>query len=355
MLTTTAKEFRPDATTSHSAEDLQPNESINKRQRAAPPTVLSASLKLPSKFNNTRWRHSSRGRGPDSGFGQHNHGIASSHSGRTQQGGRGNVPWRGTFNARAGRHGRGAGSYPTWRHPPASFHIESPQTSSSTTVPVKPPILKQDQPDESSSSLPHPLQRPMLPMAKPLAIKHNPHPQPPASSPVTSCQPGSNATYQSIPNSPAYSNAYHKPVQPPESSKPIPPLIHKRSASPPTTLVRSITPPLKRRKLDPSPVPSIVVKVEDLELTSPSDSHSHSAATSEIIKVETRSSSPPPRRLITESCSFFPLPEDCRKTSLQYVKNRRAFFTREYNVLKCLGLRRTNVIFRFARYPFPAL
>ena len=360
MLNTTAREFRPHASTSNNAEDLQPNEVINKRQRAAPPPVLSASVKLPSKFNNARWKHSSRGRGRGRGGGFGQQGIGSSHSGWTQQVGRGNGPWRGTFSARPGRHGRGASSSPAWRHPLTPFRTESPQTSNAV-APAKPPILKQDQPDQTSISLPNsPLRfMPLVttpPTTKPLAIKRDSRLLPPISSlPLTNCPSASHSTHHSIPNSHTYPHVYQESVQPSEPPELVPSLIRKRSASPPTKVVRGFTPPLKRRMLDRSHVPSTVVKVEDVEPVPSLDFHSHSPATPEIIKVEKRSSSPPPRRLVTESCSFFPLPEDCRKSSLQYRKNRQAFFTREYNVLKCLGLRRTKVIFRFACSPFPLL
>jgi hypothetical protein len=142
--------------------------------------------------------------------------------------------------------------------------------------------------------------------------------------------------------------------EPPESPELAPPLILKRSASPPTISVRGSTPPLKRRKFGHSSGPPTVVKVEDADpFSSSHDFQSHSSVTLETIKVEKRSPSPPPRRLVTESCSFYPLPEDCRKSNPEHKKNRQAFFAREYNVLKCLGLKRTKVIFRFVCSPFP--
>jgi hypothetical protein len=347
MLNTTAKEFRPDAaTSSHSTEDLQPNEGINKRQRAAPPTVLPASVKPPLPRNNyTRWRHGSGGGSDGSGIGQS--GRGSWRGGWTQYALRGNKSWRG---ARSSGRGHGTSDSPAWSQ---SFRPESEQTRN-TMVPVTMKPLE-SQTNETSLPCPDPLPHPMFPVAppsvtNPLLIEHDSRPNP-------------------TQNSPASPNAYQGPVQPPESPEllkvksedpdpmssqmipdelMVPSLILKRSVSP---LVRCSTPPSKRRKLDHT---STIVKAEEVERAASSRNFQiHSYPTPNIAKAEPRSPSPPPRRLVTESCSFYPLPEDCRKSHPEHKKNRHAFFAREYNILKCLGLKRTKVFFRFVYEPFP--
>jgi hypothetical protein len=146
MLTATAKEFRPDVpSSSHTTEDLQPNEAINKRQRVAPPTVLPASVKPPLPYKNltqARWRHSG---GRATGFEQQ--GVdPPMHGDWTQHALRGNKSWRGNLGVRGGGRGRGASNFPTWRHPSHS-HSSSHQPASNTPFPVtaEPPMLKQRQ------------------------------------------------------------------------------------------------------------------------------------------------------------------------------------------------------------------
>ena len=108
------------------------------------------------------------------------------------------------------------------------------------------------------------------------------------------------------------------------------------------------SPPLKRRKIDDASDATVMVKTEETkELIPSSDFQLQSHTTTRAIKSEQPSSSPPPRRLITESCSFYPLPDDCRKSNPDFKKNRQALFAREYNILKSLGLKKTKVFFRF--------
>lgn len=354
MLTATAREFRSDAAIASShTEDLQPNETINKRQRAAPPTVLSASVKPPTPYN--RWRHSSRGGHAGSrGNGIKQGGDSSRGSGGwTQHAMRGNKPWRGKYVS--GR-GRGANNL-AWSRP--SFRPENRQTSRTPALPVvmKPP-KKPKESLLSRSEFP-PLPMPPVaspPMTKRLAIKLESHSQPA----VTPSQPLTatshlfrpNPIYQPISDSPASLNTYQETAQPPPSPeqllrfKPNQTFMDETISSP-CIFKRSTSPTFKRRKLAHSPEPSINVKVEEVEPVASSQIfQSHSYAIPDTIKIEKRSSSPPPRHLVKESCSFYPLPEDCRKSNPEYMKNRQAFFSREYNVLKYLGLKRKKVIFR---------
>ncbi len=54
----------------------------------------------------------------------------------------------------------------------------------------------------------------------------------------------------------------------------------------------------------------------------------------------------PERKLVTESCSFYPIPNDCRKFAPGYKENRVAFFQNEYKRLQSFGLRKRKVVFR---------
>ena len=374
MLTTTANEFRPNVgTSSHATEDLQPNEAINKRQRVAPPTVLSASVKQPLPYKTyALWRHSSGGESNGSGIRQ----LGTSRGRWTQQAVRGNKSWRGKFSARGGdRHTTNS---PTWNHLP--FSAKAPPTNTQFPVAANPLIFKPYKPDR-----PNPPPHPRPPVDPPLTTKSLTisHSQPPATSSsimeqLTTKHPPELNT--STAKSPAPPNAQQGTPQHTEAPKQplkfkhinlapkslpqtfseqptIPPPILKRSSPSPVIMAQSSTPPFKRRKLGHTPEPSTVIKVEPMEAVALSphpEPHSH--ATPEDVKAETRTPSPPPRRLVKESCNFYPLPDDCRKSNPDHRKNRQAFFVREYNVLKYLGLKRTKVIFRFVTgSPFPHL
>ena len=363
FITATSMEFRPDATTAlhtNGSEDLQPNEAINKRQRAAPPTVLSASVKPSLPYMN-RWRHSSAG-GHSSAIGQ---GAGSFLQEWSQDAGRGHKfkQWRSKSSAREGGRGRPSKSSPWNRF---SSRIESPETNHSRVQAVKPLTLEQHQDNKSIpshlKSVPHSSSLVDPPQRTELRTTAHYSPRSPGASSLTAKPlmttpyvPGSNAAFKpsSDPTSPSTPQAVvppktESPEQLPKSDSMKPaPISSMISISPPASLVQGFTPSAKRRKLDHIPESSTKVKTEEIEpFVSTQQSHSQSYATTGI-KIEKRSPSPPPRRLVRESCSFYPLPNDCKKTNPEYKKNRQAFFAREYNILKCLGLKRTKVIFRF--------
>ncbi|KAF9451169.1 hypothetical protein P691DRAFT_773365 [Macrolepiota fuliginosa MF-IS2] len=54
----------------------------------------------------------------------------------------------------------------------------------------------------------------------------------------------------------------------------------------------------------------------------------------------------PQRRLVTESCSFYPIPDNCRKSVPGYKDNRIGFFRKECKRLQSFGLTKQKVIFR---------
>ncbi|XP_006462238.1 hypothetical protein AGABI2DRAFT_179080 [Agaricus bisporus var. bisporus H97] len=67
-----------------------------------------------------------------------------------------------------------------------------------------------------------------------------------------------------------------------------------------------------------------------------------------VIKQEPDPSEPiiPQRKLVTESCSFYPIPQNCRKSAPNYKDNRVEYFRKEYKRLREFGLTKQKVVFR---------
>ncbi|KAG5643374.1 hypothetical protein DXG03_001022 [Asterophora parasitica] len=112
-------------------------------------------------------------------------------------------------------------------------------------------------------------------------------------------------------------------------------------------------PPLKRRRLDSVSSPSeLVVKLEE-----PANLEIATILPSSPVRVKPEEKSPSPsvpsRRLVTQSCNFYPLPANCRKINpdtqtfnLDHVRNRNALCAKERGILKGHGLKTTSVLFR---------
>ncbi|KAF5362030.1 hypothetical protein D9756_002742 [Leucocoprinus leucothites] len=71
----------------------------------------------------------------------------------------------------------------------------------------------------------------------------------------------------------------------------------------------------------------------------------------ELVKVKREKPEPtevvlPQRRLVTQSCSFYPILDNCRKSVPGYKENRVAFFRKEYKRLQSFGLKKHKVVFR---------
>ncbi|KAF8877911.1 hypothetical protein BD779DRAFT_1556274 [Infundibulicybe gibba] len=65
-----------------------------------------------------------------------------------------------------------------------------------------------------------------------------------------------------------------------------------------------------------------------------------------MVKQEFIPAAIPERRLIRESCSFFPLPANCKKTHNDYQMNRKLFYKRELRKLIAHGLEKTRAFIR---------
>ena len=190
---------------------------------------------------------------------------------------------------------------------------------------------------------------------------------------------------------------YHPPLPRKTASstqnpmQPYNPHFARHSSSPPLNEVtfnhelqrplspRPITPdlpPLKRRKLDieheipvkegaeevppPKPKPqlpkrstrsgSAAFSPTPFSSMQPPKSHPLEKELSPQVKPEPSSLSPPPpppsRRLITESCTLFPLPDNCRKSHPNFHQNRKDLFHQKISWLAGFGLKKTKVFFR---------
>jgi len=134
--------------------------------------------------------------------------------------------------------------------------------------------------------------------------------------------------------------------------------LSQTSATPPAPKMsrfrsRSVTPnpplcPIKRRKLDHISE----FRDDNSAIILPGRHHRKSftirTTTLEpvIIQAEPRSLSPPQRKLVTESCSFYPLPESCKPANPDYQKNRKNFFQEKNRCLIEMGLKKTKTFVR---------
>jgi len=91
------------------------------------------------------------------------------------------------------------------------------------------------------------------------------------------------------------------------------------------------------------------ISLSDIFQNEDSPSSSDSKGTGAQVKqeiIEIPESVPYQRKLVTEQCSFYRIPENCRKPFPRYRENRFAFFKKEYRKLQNLGLRKQRVVFR---------
>ncbi|KAG6910055.1 hypothetical protein DXG01_013501 [Tephrocybe rancida] len=306
-------------------EDSQPNEGINKRQNPGPPAVVPAAL-------------------PPVG----------GHQWNGQYPNRGNNTWRG---GRGGGHrGFRQGPQP-FRPMPHDQYMAPPETSAwqqtgyyrvnqaSGPVPSKNHYRRPE--SNRGLSLRHLSDTPRSPPLHDQWPKTDePVPAPSGSSHSTGASNGTQLSTKPMPILPVPiaqqhdgSNANHETF-----NKSLP--IQRTSAPSP-----------KRRRVEPPLITSLIVKIEDddieiIDHIRPSDSSPLTITTLPGIKLEQRSLSPAPliRRLVTQACALYPLPNNCRKmnpkSNPEYVKHRSAFVAKERAVLKRKGLKATNVLFR---------
>ncbi|KAF8883325.1 hypothetical protein CPB84DRAFT_1850971 [Gymnopilus junonius] len=353
-------------------EDSQPNEAINKRGRKLPPTIKSTAPPV-IQSSNAYSRGGLRGRG-FRGMGAH----VSQRGQVTQQHFQGYSSWRGRGGAPANWRERRAedkfsppsgprGSGWTSR-PPLDSHLTGNDSAkrpthgnTSRAPPVGPSSMisvptgpRHRQPQINDQAIQRP--RSPLPSFTPtsprfkrrkLEQQHSGHQEhAPESGPG---RPPSPEQKSSVP-SPSL-------AEPPAASRnPPPPLV---KADPAQISVPSAVPILVKKegvqpiKLEvstsiPLEVP-IMVKKEEAQFNTllPPSTFSQKHSSQPPVKQERLSPPPPPeRKLITESCNFYPFPERCKKSNPNFRESRRAFFLEKNKELARLGLQKTKVFSR---------
>lgn len=322
-------------------EDAQPNEQLNRRGRNLPPRVSSTA-------QNTRGTASSRGRG---GY----RGRSMSQSGWTQY-------------AVRGRRGRGSqpkrGGHSSSRNGPILEHWSVTESRRSEGGTQLDPTLPLGVGASSSSS-------------SPSSSSRSRNTGDGSRSPT-----GWYADKETVPAKRRYSptpyvsqaSLSYTSATPPASEGPQ--YIEKsrhwmlRSRSPTPKLPPS---PLKRRKHDHVPdshddgtrmlpPPFIGLKTplpgrhQRKSFTMQQPVVQQRPPTPDIvlvdIKAEPRSPTPPQsikpqRKLVTESCEFYPLPDSCKKSNPDCRENRKKFFQQKNSHLIRMGLKKTKVFYRY--------
>jgi len=316
------RQYGTNAPSTHStgghAEDAQPNETINKRAQKLPPMIRSTTTTTQPDFNQ-RGRGGYRGRGG---------GRASNWNQRGQWNRRGNWNQRGGYTVRGESLWRGRGtldgfpergrryeesSYSGNRRRSLSGSPEEFLRKDSTKRPGSPSILVTVSAQTSSAP----------PVANWMFRSKSPSPKLPLGS----------IKKRKLEHESEIQNEKQRRLR---SSPPVEagPSLNASSNSEGET---SMTPP----RVDAFTKRPDVVKIEQ----SPVKLHKDIT-----VKLEHRSPSPtailPQRKLVTESCSFYPYPEICKNSNPQFRDNRKAFFMEKNKELVAFGLKRKNVLSR---------
>lgn len=283
-------------------EDAQPNEGIQKRFHKLPPPIRSTAA--PSRATSIHYR-GSRGRGSYSSGNMSQRGQGQ-HSPYLQYAIRGNTAWRGRGKSSS------RGSYPNWTSGHATMSsnndISSPSASSSSGT------------------------TPSVGVGVPL--------------PREEMDPG-----------PSYRRTHHTAFPNASQTSATPPIVANPRETWWMTRSRSPTPilpaaPLKRRKIEEQPVIPSPTTISRLPLPGRTHKAAEPVKQEPVVKQEPLSPSPPPRpisperRLITESCQFYPFPNSCKGSDPNHRQNRRSFFLEKNKELVRLGLKKTKAFSR---------
>ena len=305
-------------------EDSQPNERMPGRNRNLPPKVANTARpprfdRILSNSGQTFSQYAMRGSGPWRGRG----------GGPRFSSGRQDMQSRPTYNPRdrvedhRPRHPESSSRPRTYsesmvhsvsKGPPANIeshlraeHSEAhpPRTNYQSPSPKLPPDpLRRRTPQDGPpihSQLPKP-SRPPLPGRKRIVEEAPPEAPPPAQKPKVM-----EAPTRVTPSVVMDESSSHKPIPPRNQSK-----FDKASYPAP------IVPPPKTLH----PVVTIKGEPSSPEPTAPS------------------------RKLVTEACKFWPIPDNCRKSAPNYSDNRLAYAKKQSAELLKFGLKRTKVFFR---------
>ncbi|EDR05179.1 uncharacterized protein LACBIDRAFT_294891 [Laccaria bicolor S238N-H82] len=325
------------------AEDSQPNESINKRKQVAPPRIATVA---PPRKSNVGWRGSYRGRGgwPQTAI----RGDKGWRGGRGSSSVRGGQRSSGIYTSDSGQGGSGRTNFRTY-------------TTAASTPPTT--VLKCPEYLKGKGKLDDHILRPSQRRLARHPRYHPPLPRKTASSTQNLTQPYKPQFARHSSPPPLNEISFNRELQ--------------QSLSP--RLITPDLPPLKRRKLDteheilvkegaeevPPPKPKPPLPKRSTRSGSAAFSSSPAFSTqpppksrpfekelSPQVKAEPSSLSlsppppPPSRRLITESCTLFPIPDNCRKSYPTYYQNRKNLFREKVSWLAGFGLKKTRVFFR---------
>lgn len=167
-------------------------------------------------------------------------------------------------------------------------------------------------------------------------------PEAPNSKPTSSLSTLRPATHPAQPTSSTWVPRYKSmsPKLPPEP-------IRRRTSldaadrHPPHRLSSPVPLPGRKRKAKEVPPPELPptqkLKIEDAQAPSQHD------IKHEPVSPESTVTS---RRLVNEACSFWPTPDNCRKSVSNYSENRKEFARAQNKELAKLGLKRTKAFFR---------
>ncbi|KAH9479832.1 hypothetical protein JR316_0008427 [Psilocybe cubensis] len=303
-------------------EDAQPNEGLTKQFRKLPPSIRSTAA---TSRDTTSIYHSgfgSRGRGNYSG-GNMSQGRYDHRGSPLQYATRGNPAWRGRRMAST------RGTYMNWNagHTPMPSHIDVSSPSASSSSERTPSV------GPRASSLQHGID--------PGPSNRRTHS---TAFPVTSETPAT----PPIPE-PSQDRWWMHRSRSPTPKLPAAPLKRRKIDGQPETKPQATISRLPLPGRLPKPIisareePPVVVKQEPVHVPIKHEP---------VVKREPLSPSPPPRaiaperKLITESCQFFPFPETCKKSDPNFKQNRKAFFVEKNKELLRKGLKRTRAFAR---------
>lgn len=315
------------------AEDAQPNETIYKRRHGQPPQIGST------------WKNSYR----DSRGG---------HSGSwTQYGTRGNSSWRGRGNFQPNRGSHNPKRRCTSQEQRSAQHSVPPIAtlpdlpSASNSLSLSSQTNSSSQPSMSDSDVNRLSQReppymvppdvpvPSSPTFSQRQLVDDYHWLYRSKSPSPKLLPFTLKRRQ-IERQPTHvSNSrqnQHSPTaefMSPETSKPVLPGRHRQpESSAPIPASQSLDPLVPLHMEVSAIVPNILTETSIKE-------EPHTPSPAQSLRME--------RSLITSSCKFYPIPENCKKSCLGYKESRMVFCKEKTQELSRLGLKTMKSIFRY--------
>jgi hypothetical protein len=130
--------------------------------------------------------------------------------------------------------------------------------------------------------------------------------------------------------------------------------VLRTSSAPAPHVKEESPPPFLLPKKSPAPSPAARIKSESAGASLTED-HCVSAEFKDPIVIKQEpdllGTIIPRRKLVTQSCSFYPIPQDCLKSVPNYKNNRIQYFRKECKRLRGFGLTKQKVVFRSVNLP----